>query len=168
MKQEIESITKVLEQNKTKILDKSSRILKAKELGKILDKMGFEFVGSGLSREVYTSKDKSIVVKLEVNDTNEPFNQNKQEVENWLKASSELKRFLLPILVYADDYSWLIMPYAEDIEDSDESIKFKDELMKNDIYYTDFGHSNVGLYKGEYVIRDYGYGNSKDWIRKVE
>jgi hypothetical protein len=168
----IESITKALEKNKTKLLDEQSesamniRIKKSKELTKILEDSGFEFVGSGLSREVYADRFRDIVVKLEVNDGDENFNQNKQEVENWLQLSSKVKKFFLPILAYAKDYSWLVMPFAPSIEEEEESINFEEELRKNDIYYEDFGRSNIGVYKGEAVIRDYGYGNSKDWIRK--
>jgi hypothetical protein len=168
----IESITKALEKNKTKLLDEQSesamniRIKKSKELTKILEDSGFEFVGSGLSREVYADRFRNIVVKLEVNNEDKNFNQNKQEVKNWLQLSSEVKKFFLPILAYAEDYSWLVMPFAPSIEKDEERINFEKELRKDDIYYEDFCWSNIGVYKGKAVIRDYGYGNFKDWIRK--
>lgn len=168
----IDYITKALKGNKTKLLSEWSesamkiRIEKTKELTEILENLGFEFIGGGLSREVYTSKERDIVVKLEVNNEDEEFNQNKQEVENWLQLSSEVKKFFLPILAYADDYSWLVMPFANDIEGKEEEINLEKELRKSNIYYEDFSWSNIGVYKGETVIRDYGYGNFKDWIRE--
>jgi len=163
MNKEVKNIVGLLNQNTTEIHSCKSRVDKAEELAKILEANGFDFIDMGLSRHVFASKNKSIVVKLEVNEEDNDFNQNQQEVENWLSCPSKAKKYLLPILAYAEDYSWLVMPYCPDVA-WDDYAGFEGKLMRNNIYYKDFGHSNVGMYGERMVIRDYGYGNSKEWI----
>jgi len=156
-KKEIRSTVEVLSENRTKIINIKTKLKKGRELIKLLRKYGFKYIGRGCSRRVYISKTENIVVKVDICDDADF--QNKNEVETWLNATKKLKKFLVPILAYAEDYSWLIMPYVITL-DYDQVNELRFELSRNEIYGSDIDKRNTGIYKGTYRVLDYGI---EDW-----
>jgi hypothetical protein len=155
--EEITKVTKILDTNKTIATNEKAMQEKAIVLSEQLEQLGFKFLDSGLSREVYTNDIKTIVIKVSAKQFYNDKNQNEVEVKNYLKASRKIKKFLLPILAYADDYSWIIVPYAEDVRYKDKVLKeFEKKLEEDKVTFEDYGARNCGIFNNKVYIRDYG------------
>ena len=160
-----------LKQIKTvaKSLNSSDNSVSSESERKVIDelkKLGFYFIGSGISRDVYGNG--KYVVKIESSGCD---GQNKKEVENYFSLSKEEKN-LFPEIIDYDKSEGVIWIIAEEVivnhtdKDSDSDWnKIESEieatLKKLGLYVPDIHCNNIGLSKsdGRPVVVDFGIGN---------
>lgn len=72
--------------------------------------------------------------------------ENEQEVEAWKKyEDTEYGKYLVPIIEYADDYTWVVMPYGESVPSGlvdQELIECLRDIGGSDISDDDFIYMN--------------------------
>jgi hypothetical protein len=114
------------------------------EVEKLLDPKysnlkGLSKIGSGKNRIAYKIMDDSYGSDVKGKVLKVDFDiENEMEVEAWEHYNStNIKKYLVPIREYAEDYSWIIMDYGKPIEGS---------LVSDDIYktLTEFGTDITG------------------------
>jgi len=105
-------------------------------------------VGIGQYRTVY----KSLLVPDEVlkfEYTAKSFS-NVQEMDIWERiALTKFAKWFCPCVSISSCGTILIQKYARDVEDHE----YPDEIP---VFFTDVKKSNFGMYKGNFVCRDYG------------
>jgi hypothetical protein len=127
----------------------------------LLKSIGFTYLSSGISRAVYVSKRRGLVLKIQYEGCAK--NQNKTEVETYLSTPYPLKRLLLPILAWEpSNYLWVLTPYAKINKDFDKW-KADAETISNclalfNLNYADLIPANIGRLGQQLVIIDYGMG----------
>lgn len=133
----------------------------------ILEEAGMEWLGSGCYRNVYQftpEGDFSIedaedyVLKIEIGEEDRN-DGNRSEVEAWNELSQPLREnCLVPIVMHAENYDWLIMDYAERKNVvRDASDKVWDKIEASGYEYGDLKPNNIGFHDGEWKLVDYGY-----------
>lgn len=68
-----------------------------------------KFLGAGWSRAVFRVPEGALKIEL----GQAPFTENQREVQIWSSAPANLALHLVPILDYAHNYSWILMPEVE-------------------------------------------------------
>ena len=143
-----------------------------------------ELIGKGNLRKVYQhSKDKTLVIKQlmwsEVGVDRDFGFQNQNEYKVWNKATDKFKKVLCPVLDMTKCGEYLLMKKAVTLDfdfDLEKIYRIRDrfpEFIMDDIHA-----KNVGFYKGNLVLIDYGsinrfsinfrgIGFFRDWIGEI-
>lgn len=161
-----------LKQIKTvaKSLNSSDNSVSSKSERKVIDelkKLGFYFIGSGMSRDVYGNG--KYVVKIESSGCD---GQNKKEVENYFSLSKEEKNLFPEIIDYdkSEGVVWIIAEEAvvnhtdEDTDWNKIEDKLEAALEKLNLSVPDIHYNNIGISKsdGRPVVVDIGIGTIKE------
>jgi hypothetical protein len=128
-----------------------------------LKPLGCELLGTGLDRIVY-SIGKDFALKIQKGSNK----QNQVEVENYkkiLKLSEDVRKYFIPLLAWdKKDYNWILVPKVKTFrngltEDKARSIEnfLVNKFTTENIYVSDVRYVNIGIYKNEPVLIDYGY-----------
>jgi hypothetical protein len=132
-----------------------------------VDNRGYDLVGVGAARVVFSVPDSDCVVKVaRYGDTpaDDGYGQNRVEYNTWTDAPDEVN--LLPVIESDESWSWLVMPEVEMLSDvvSDEEQmeRFVDtlqnQLLDADVFVKllDVRVENMGVWEDEVVLIDYG------------
>lgn len=155
---ELDSIIETIEKT-----EKEGKPVKRFEfLVQALGKLGFRFLDSGTSREVFVNEEKGLVVKIELGLAT----SNRTEISIALLSDylpESLRDFFLKPLAYdKKKFNWIIYPFVKTGRELYrifyfEIIRVKTEASKYGISFCDLAEFNMGLYNDKVVFLDYGY-----------
>lgn len=117
----------------------------------------YSVLGSGCERTaVALCKSHVLKVVTEPDGYSSSVDQTKSEVIRFTEATAALRRLLCPIVAYAANYRWLLMPRAKPVTDA-QLDRSDIERKANRLGVADIYKSNVGvLSNGRVVVLDYG------------
>lgn len=125
---------------------------------------GIEFVAKGTNRTIWKRSNvigrPTCVIKIPYfgitpeGYTNYGILDTVQEYHNYHNIPGRYSHYLLPVADIDEYYRWETMPYAR--PDPDSFKEFMDHLQGNNIDPLDLHPDNVGKYKGDLVMIDYG------------
>ena len=114
-----------------------------------------KWLSSGLFRSVYYCPDRDTVIKKAR--YKEAIESNKREVNIWqLVKDTEFAKYLVPVLSHSEDFTFIEMPFCEDID----SIKEAVGSMLPGVAWDMNSENNWGIHNGVVKARDYG---NWDW-----
>ena len=164
MKQQLEQLTSSIEMATQQVSPRDNKREYREELRRILEQDGWVYLGKGLSRIVFISKDNKYVLKVDMNAS-----QNKPEIEVYAKIPKKLRKyFLKPIAHDTKNFRWILTHVAKTYNDGltyAKSRKIVDKLTKvfrnNLLAVHDLHCSNIGVYRKQICMVDYGWGIDK-------
>ena len=104
------------------------------------------FLGAGVNRTVFALGD-DLVVKVD-----QRGKANHKELNVWQSATPEIKKWLCPIVDWAEDLSWIIMRRVNGVGGWSVVEKIPNTIRRS---IGDVHPANVGLLNGRAVIIDY-------------
>lgn len=132
-----------------------------------IESRGYDFVGVGAARVVFSVPNSDCVVKVaRYGDTpaDNGYRQNRVEYNTWTDAPDDIN--LLPVIASADDWSWVVTPEVEmlsDVVSEEEQMErfvdvLQDQLLNADVFVKllDVRVENMGVLDDEVVLIDYG------------
>lgn len=124
--------------------------------GSKVDLDGLERINAGHNRivfrvtsDLYGADINGMVVKVGYSDTLE----NRQEVGVWNKyKNTKYASYIVPVLSYADDYSWVLMPYGNSVPK---------DLVDNELYNSLVDIGGTDITKDDFVYMDGNFTNQR-------
>lgn len=127
-----------------------------------MSKLGFQFLDSGSSREVFYNPKKGLVVKIQLGLATS--NRTEVAIAVLSKYLPENLRdfFLKPIAWDKKKFNWIIFPFVKTGRElypifTNKIYKVKAEISKLGINLCDLAEFNMGLFNNDVVFLDYGY-----------
>jgi hypothetical protein len=103
------------------------------------------YISEGNNRKVYRIEDKKYGSSIEGEVVKVGSYENEMEVLSWDYCRDKgYKKYVVPIIEYANDYEWIIMPYGEPVEPElvDQSLYSTLMEIASDIDKDDFIYHN--------------------------
>lgn len=117
---------------------------------------GWEHIGRGKSREVFTDGD--VVLKSKRHAGKIGIRENKNEAEWWNTVEgTDLESHFAAVLDHDDDHDWVVMEYyPEDLKTWDKMENIEDTLDESDVVCSDLNTTNFKQKGDEVAVIDYG------------
>lgn len=111
---------------------------------------GFEFLGRGANRIVFTHPDTEYVYKVPISPTGERQNKNAYEI------SQDLSNNVIAPIKELTENMVLIQKYVEPVDETYNVSDLKERISQTNYTYIDWKEENIGKYHGKIVIIDIG------------
>jgi hypothetical protein len=126
--------------------------------------LGFIYLGSGYSRDVYTSDDSKLVLKVEpgadINSEHDLNHQNYNEVCNWKNIPKKHRKYFAKLVAWDhSEYKWVIQERVSspDNVSQRERERLRRLVDSKGLEFDDLNSDNFGINsEGRTVIIDYG------------